>query len=219
MGKARILSGGEKGLYSIQIKFNAARLEAEKADLAERIAEQTKVLEKDEQTYRDLQAEVETLSRALNEMILRNDEFGEDGIDPDEEDQEGAAGDAGSMVTLHNEIRIDNGLSLLSSSAALSVAAQEHAEWMAANDVMSHTGENGSTYQMRADEAGYVGGVGENVAVGQDSAVRVMPQWMGSPPHRENILNPPYVDIGVGYKYLKGSTYEHHWCVLFGLGG
>lgn len=218
MGKARILSGGERGLYSIQIRLDTTSIDAERADLLKRIADQQKKVEEAETSYRDLQAEVQAQAFALNEMITRNAEFGEDGIDPDADDQTGAAPNPDDLVSLHNAIRIDNQLGLLTPNSALDVAAQEHAEWMAANDVMSHTGENGSTYQERADAAGFVGGVGENVAVGQDSPSRVMPQWMGSPPHRENILYGPYVHIGIGYRYVKGSVYEHHWCVLFGLG-
>ncbi len=40
---------------------------------------------------------------------------------------------------------------------------------------------------------------GENIAKGQRSAEEVVKDWMNSPGHRANILNPKYTLIGVGY--------------------
>ena len=57
--------------------------------------------------------------------------------------------------------------------------------------------------------------LGENVAVGQSSPKQVMKDWMSSPGHRKNILNPQYKELGVGYCYRADSKYKHHWAQLF----
>lgn len=41
--------------------------------------------------------------------------------------------------------------------------------------------------------------IGENIAMGQTSPEEVVRDWMNSPGHRANILEPSYVYIGVGY--------------------
>jgi uncharacterized protein YkwD len=41
--------------------------------------------------------------------------------------------------------------------------------------------------------------IGENIAMDQTSPAEVVRDWMNSPGHRANILDPTYVYIGVGY--------------------
>lgn len=41
--------------------------------------------------------------------------------------------------------------------------------------------------------------VAENVAQGQPSPEQVVSSWMNSPEHRQNLLNPEYQHLGVGY--------------------
>ena len=42
--------------------------------------------------------------------------------------------------------------------------------------------------------------------------------WMGSSGHRHNILNPDFVDIGIGYAYESNSDYHRYWTQDFGAG-
>ena len=56
---------------------------------------------------------------------------------------------------------------------------------------------------------------GENIAVGHASASETVEQWMDSDGHRENILNPAFRELGVGYAYEDYSTYHHYWVQLF----
>lgn len=56
---------------------------------------------------------------------------------------------------------------------------------------------------------------GENIAAGHDSARETVEQWMDSQGHRENILNPNFRELGVGYAYEDYSTYHHYWVQLF----
>ena len=78
----------------------------------------------------------------------------------------------------------------------------------------SHTRPNGTQfYTVLVRGPNYV--LGENVAVGQSSPQEVMKDWMNSPGHRQNILNPQYKELGVGYCYRADSKYRHHWAQLF----
>ncbi|MBQ7703854.1 MAG: CAP domain-containing protein [Selenomonadaceae bacterium] len=57
--------------------------------------------------------------------------------------------------------------------------------------------------------------VGENIAAGQRSPSEVVAAWMNSPGHRENIMNPKFRELGMGYLYLPDSKYKHYWAQLF----
>lgn len=54
---------------------------------------------------------------------------------------------------------------------------------------------------------------GENIAAGQETPEAVMEAWMNSPGHKENILNPIFTHIGVGY--AEGGNYTHYWTQQF----
>jgi uncharacterized protein YkwD len=93
----------------------------------------------------------------------------------------------------------------------LAAAAQGHSDDMAANDYFSHTSLDGATAQDRAEAAGFIGLVGENIAAGQRSPQDVMAAWMDSDGHRANILNCDYTVIGVG---LNEDGW--YWTQMFG---
>ena len=57
--------------------------------------------------------------------------------------------------------------------------------------------------------------VGENIAAGQSTPEEVVEGWMNSQGHRENILNPNYTQLGVGYTYAPNTDYKHFWVQLF----
>ena len=78
----------------------------------------------------------------------------------------------------------------------------------------SHTRPNGTpfyTVLVRGQNTT----LGENVAIGQASPKKVMTDWMNSPGHRKNILNPQYKELGVGYCYRADSKAKHHWAQIF----
>jgi uncharacterized protein YkwD len=81
-------------------------------------------------------------------------------------------------------------------------AAQIHAEQMARAGQMAHDLPN-AMYPRTEDRlaaAHYRWGMfGENVAQGQSSAAQVVRNWMNSPGHRRNILNPAYTELGTGF--------------------
>ncbi|MCC8023232.1 MAG: CAP domain-containing protein [Clostridiales bacterium] len=56
---------------------------------------------------------------------------------------------------------------------------------------------------------------GENLAAGQTTPEQVVAEWMDSPGHRANILNPAYTQIAVAYRYEASLHYRHYWAQLF----
>jgi uncharacterized protein YkwD len=101
----------------------------------------------------------------------------------------------------------------------LDAAAQRHADWMAENDKMSHTGAGGSSFWDRLKQADYHGrGGGENIAAGYKLPKDTFRGWMNSEGHRRNILNPDWDDIGLAYAKSE-KTGRIYWCAVFAYGG
>ena len=125
------------------------------------------------------------------------------------------------VIALTNVERNRFGLSPLSFDSQLSRAAQQHSVDMAVNDYFNHQGLNGSTPRDRIRSAGYQDWTsGENIAAGQTTPEAVVQAWMNSPGHRENLLNPNFQSIGIGYFFLTQDTgkynYYHYWTQKFG---
>ena len=80
-------------------------------------------------------------------------------------------------------------------------------------EVFSHTRPDGSDCFTVMRNRGRT--CGENIAAGHASAQETVEQWMNSEGHRENILNPNFRELGVGYAYEDYSTYHHYWVQLF----
>jgi len=125
------------------------------------------------------------------------------------------------VLRLSNRFRQQNGLKPLQQNDRLAIAAQQHCQNMAAQDFFEHLGQDGSTPQSRGTAAGYVGGVGENIAAGYTTPKAVVQGWIQSPAHRANLLNPNYRDIGIGfYDYPSDSgtaNYRFYWAQNFGV--
>lgn len=124
------------------------------------------------------------------------------------------------VIELTNQERSRLGLSPLTLSPLLNQAAQTHSQNMALQDFFSHTGLDGSSPSDRARSVGYTSGAAENISAGYPTPEAVVTGWMESPGHRENILNPNYRVMGVGYHFLANDTgqvnYNHHWTQMFG---
>lgn len=56
-------------------------------------------------------------------------------------------------------------------------------------------------------------GVGENLAVGYNSAISVLEAWKRSEGHEKNMLNPSYDAIGIGIKMNEKGT--NYICTIF----
>jgi uncharacterized protein YkwD len=112
-----------------------------------------------------------------------------------------------------NAIRISHGLVALRLSPGLDAAATQHTREMIKLDYFSHDSADGTTFDARIARyypfsAKFTSwSVGENLAYGApdldaDEAVR---SWMASPPHRRNILDPDWRDIGVAALHVTDA--------------
>lgn len=125
----------------------------------------------------------------------------------------GQPGMLSEVVQLVNAERARAGLPRLAPSSALQTAAQGHACDNAGRNVMTHKGSDGSSVGARVRRAGYrPSSVNENVAYGYRSAAQAVSLWMGSPPHRKNILSPKTREIGVGL--AQSAAGSPHWVMV-----
>jgi uncharacterized protein YkwD len=99
----------------------------------------------------------------------------------------------------------------------LRAAARAHSLDMGTRNYFDHNSPEGTTPWQRIAATGYTGfPQGENIAVGNETAAATMAQWMSSPGHCANIMNPQFRSIGVGYANVPGSRYTHYWTQTFG---
>jgi uncharacterized protein YkwD len=112
-----------------------------------------------------------------------------------------------SMLCLINQIRGHYGIAALSENAPLRRSATGHSNDMVEHGYFAHDGPAGSTLGSRVAQAGYLArvniyAVGENIGGGlgrgRGSALAVFRGWMHSAPHRANILDPEFHDLGIG---------------------
>lgn len=97
-------------------------------------------------------------------------------------------------------------------------AATTHASDMATNNFFSHTGSDGSTLRQRVPATGYnYHKAGENIAAGQTSVAQVVADWMASPSHCTNMMQPEYRDLGVSCKTNTASEYQNYWTLELGV--
>jgi uncharacterized protein YkwD len=119
------------------------------------------------------------------------------------------------ILGLVNQERAKVGADPLKINEQLDLAADQHTLDQASMNKMSHTGSNGSNMGDRIKNAGYVfSSAAENVAYGFGDAAAVMNGWMNSEGHRQNILNPNYKEIGIGY--AQGADGRPYWTQDFG---
>jgi uncharacterized protein YkwD len=118
---------------------------------------------------------------------------------------------------MHNNYRQTIGRTRLRVDHRLQASAQGHANWMAANQTMSHTGAGGTTPLQRAVAQGYSGsgyGIGENIAFGYPDVNTVFQAWLASPGHKANIDNASFVHVGIAV--ATASNGQRYWAVEFG---
>lgn len=113
-----------------------------------------------------------------------------------------------SIFRLTNEVRRKRGLAALKWERSLSLVARAHSVDMLQRGYFSHVDPEGRTPRERV-LAGYphpLSLAGENIWTGSGHdpgdtrllARIIVDNWMSSPGHRQNLLNPDYTDIGVG---------------------
>lgn len=118
--------------------------------------------------------------------------------------------EACEVFAIVNQEREAADVAPLKYNSALERSAQLHAEDMHDNDYFDHMSLDGRSFVDRTNDAGYDGTPrGENIAFGQRNPEAVMQSWMQSTGHRNNILNPGFTEIGVGFQ-------NGRWVQVFG---
>lgn len=121
------------------------------------------------------------------------------------------------VLRLVNIERAKEGLSELTmASVNLTAAAQRRANELAVKYDPNHLRPDGrKCFTVLPEYNVKYMCVGENIARGQSSPAEVVNDWMNSPGHRANILNPNFHKIGIGYFYNVKAAYSHFWVQIF----
>ena len=118
------------------------------------------------------------------------------------------------VVQLVNVEREKNGLPALYLENSISNVARAKSQDMADNNYFGHQSPTyGSAGDMLLKFGVTWSAWGENIASGQSTPEQVVSDWMNSPSHRENILSPNFIFIGVGY--TTNSTGKAYWTQMF----
>lgn len=130
-----------------------------------------------------------------------------------------AAVDSQSILQLHNQERVKNGLGELKLNSSLNKSAKLKAQAMLASDCWDHYCPEGKSPWDFFIQAGYdYVYAGENLAEGFTSNSKVFSAWMNSQTHRENILRPEFDEVGIAieYGYFQGIENNAVIVVHFG---
>lgn len=101
-------------------------------------------------------------------------------------------------------------------SFSLTEAAERHAKDMASLGFVAHQGSDGSRVNDRAAAVGYSRPAGENVAGGTDDLDETMAEFLASPGHCANIMNPNAVEFGAACR-PGAAPYRVYWAQVFGV--
>lgn len=99
-----------------------------------------------------------------------------------------------------NVQRANNDVRALTLNSKLIAAAQAKADDMAKRNYWSHYTPDGDPPWIFVTEQGYsYQKLGENLAAGFSDEQSTINGWMASPPHRENLLDSAFTEVGFGY--------------------
>jgi len=111
------------------------------------------------------------------------------------------------LLDAANRDRASAGLHPLQWDMSLAVAARLHAQRMAQTNTLSHQFPGEPPVQQRATQAGArFSMIAENVAEGP-SVAHLHQQWMHSPPHRANLLDPELNAVGIAVVQIGGTLF------------
>lgn len=113
------------------------------------------------------------------------------------------------IIVAINKERVKNSLKPLIVNNKLTIAAQNKVKDMADKSYFSHISPvDGKKWSGFIKDAGYVYlEAGENLANGYDSVETMVEAWMNSPTHRDNILNPNFIETGMALEYGTLNNY------------
>ena len=120
------------------------------------------------------------------------------------------------VLELVNKERIENGLNALEWGTTCELAADLRARELMRS--YSHIRPDGSSWKTACPiPNGTEGSSGENLMAGNAavSPQTVVQAWLNSPDHRDNILNPNFTKLAVGFIYDSESQYKTYWSQYF----
>jgi uncharacterized protein YkwD len=104
----------------------------------------------------------------------------------------------------------------LSWNCALFNAALAHTQDMIDYDYFDHEGSDGSSVGERVERSGYSWkAVGENIAAGYPDNELVMKNWISSPTHCENIMDPKFTEFASALIATDQAHYYNYWTQVF----
>jgi uncharacterized protein YkwD len=111
-----------------------------------------------------------------------------------------------------NTVRRQHGLVPLRLSAGLEAGARQHSTEMANRGYFRHTSANGEAFSRRLARFYPMGArrywsVGENIlwSSAELNAAAALEIWLNSPSHRAIMLNPRWLEVGVGAVYAPSA--------------
>jgi len=114
-----------------------------------------------------------------------------------------------------NAYRISKDLSALTYDERLNRTADLHARDIAAADVLSHIGTNGSTLGDRVQLQGYYfSTASENAAEGQTSWDAAFRSWKNSPGHNANMLRDDVSQLGLAFATRPAPRPSTYWVMV-----
>lgn len=114
------------------------------------------------------------------------------------------------LVALTNDRRAKVGCVALRANTALVTAARRHTLRMVEAGQLSHRVAREASLATRIERAGYTNWrlLGENIAWGRGlTPSGVFSLWIKSAPHRANIQNCRFRDVGYGVRYSGGAVW------------
>jgi uncharacterized protein YkwD len=122
------------------------------------------------------------------------------------------------LYRLINAARAEHGLYPLLLDARLVGAAQEHASKMSHAYFCRHTGPDGASARgrMAANGYHYNNWAGENILCSRWRPDEALRWWLGSPPHRRNLLHSHFTHLGIGYD--PAGRFGPNWVLNFAAG-
>lgn len=124
---------------------------------------------------------------------------------------------APGLIAAVNAERARHGLAALAPEPRLACAAVVHSEAMAAERFVEHEGGRDGGLAQRLARAGYSYTLAEeNVAAGMAAPEEAVAEWMASPGHRRNLLDPAVVEAGAGHAFAPqdGQGFGHYWTLI-----
>ncbi len=126
------------------------------------------------------------------------------------------SGAQAELLRLHNDARKEHGLGAFCASEQLMSAATAHSRDMLNRGYYDHVAPDGDTPEQRVRATGYsYGSMAENIhrrplsyapEPTQKDFEQVFVDWLESPCHRANVLNPDLHKIGIGAAFGRYGT-------------